>query len=412
MDYILKTKITGPVLSQKLSDIYNFYQNEKQITSHILSQELTQFFQNPDLILDAPSFPGLYDKKDQLWHFGIITWNQNFVRDFNRMLDTVSVNTHNLSGQIQQYAQSNWIAPLYFFHGCYVFYAFPLNGTKKQDKHGFVSFGTSLHRWLTSRTGKSYMHFYTSQGMTLSAFHMFFHQHKDLFHYYSVFCPEHALELKFFNKQHVISSEHAFSYQKLIFESEQMENNMFLIKQYVMQCCENRDMNSIFQFYNGFCTLLETVTNGQLSAKDDLYAPAPEFLLKWIFNQCEQCCQILKYGSARQYGAAVNDAITFIQRNYSDDELTAEAISNSVGLSQSRLSVLFKQDTGKTLKEYLTDFRIQKAITLLENTNMKIYEIAEKCGYHSSQYFSQIIFQNTGKRPLDFRRAKKQEDSL
>jgi YesN/AraC family two-component response regulator len=186
-----------------------------------------------------------------------------------------------------------------------------------------------------------------------------------------------------------------------------MENNIMLFKQYVTKCCENYDIESILQLYCGFCTFIETTTNGRMSFKNDLYAPTPEVFLKWLFNTCEQCCQTLKHGSSRQYSAPVEAAISYINQNYSDDRLTAEIISSEVGLSQGRLGVLFKQDTGKTLKEYLTDLRIQKAIHFLQNTNMKIYEISAKCGYHSSQYFSQIIYQYTGKRPLDFRRAEK-----
>ena len=56
------------------------------------------------------------------------------------------------------------------------------------------------------------------------------------------------------------------------------------------------------------------------------------------------------------------------------------------------------------------DTRIQAALPsieyLLENTNLRIYEIAGQTGYRSAQYFSQILQQKTGRKPLDFRRKK------
>ena len=98
-------------------------------------------------------------------------------------------------------------------------------------------------------------------------------------------------------------------------------------------------------------------------------------------------------------------AVEYMQENYSNYALTAEMISEAAHLSASRLGVLFKQETNRTINEYLTELRIEQAIYFLKNTNMKIYEISEKCGYKSSQYFSQVFCSHTGKRPIDYRKT-------
>ena len=92
------------------------------------------------------------------------------------------------------------------------------------------------------------------------------------------------------------------------------------------------------------------------------------------------------------------------KKNFSNCNLSVADISSHVSLSEGRLGVLFKSDIGKTINEYVTDTRIKNAEYLLANTTMKIYEISDQCGYKSSQYFSQIFYQKTGRRPIDFRR--------
>lgn len=58
----------------------------------------------------------------------------------------------------------------------------------------------------------------------------------------------------------------------------------------------------------------------------------------------------------------------------------------------------------KLYNEYITGIRIDAAIDLLLHSNYKIYEIADRVGYRSSQYFSQIFLSFTGKKPLDYRK--------
>lgn len=106
------------------------------------------------------------------------------------------------------------------------------------------------------------------------------------------------------------------------------------------------------------------------------------------------------------YAPWLAEAIHYMKDNYANSSLTVEQIAERVSLSASRFSVLFRQETNQTVNDYLTELRISQAVFLLENSNYKIYEIAEKVGYKSSQYFSQIFSQKTGYKPLHFRKKK------
>lgn len=64
----------------------------------------------------------------------------------------------------------------------------------------------------------------------------------------------------------------------------------------------------------------------------------------------------------------------------------------------------FKNVTGKTPQERLTEIRIQKSKSLLKSTNLKLPEIAKKVGIKNQSYFSTIFKKNVGITPLKYRK--------
>ncbi|MNR05126.1 HTH-type transcriptional activator Btr [compost metagenome] len=68
------------------------------------------------------------------------------------------------------------------------------------------------------------------------------------------------------------------------------------------------------------------------------------------------------------------------------------------------LSQFFKQKTGETYVNFLAQIRINKAKELLQNTDLKVYEICEMVGYSDTQHFARLFEKLTGSKPRDFRK--------
>ncbi|CAG7616644.1 helix-turn-helix domain-containing protein [Paenibacillus allorhizosphaerae] len=105
------------------------------------------------------------------------------------------------------------------------------------------------------------------------------------------------------------------------------------------------------------------------------------------------------------YSRKIRHTLEYMHAHYAE-ELTAEYLAERVGVSGDRLRHLFKEETGFTILEYMTRIRIGHAKQLLETGNYKIYEIALKTGYKSSQYFSQVFRKMTGVNPLEYAEGK------
>ncbi|MNW62789.1 HTH-type transcriptional activator Btr [compost metagenome] len=69
--------------------------------------------------------------------------------------------------------------------------------------------------------------------------------------------------------------------------------------------------------------------------------------------------------------------------------------------------MLFKQETGETLFEYLTKVRIEQAKNLLKDPQNKLYEVCYAVGYTDPSHFSKLFKKITGSTPSAYREQLK-----
>lgn len=93
----------------------------------------------------------------------------------------------------------------------------------------------------------------------------------------------------------------------------------------------------------------------------------------------------------------------YIAKNYGSDLLSIKEISDHVKLSASYVCTYFKTQTGQTLNQYLTEYRMEKAMRLLEDVRYQIADISAKVGYSNGNYFSKSFKKFTGLTPSKYR---------
>lgn len=97
----------------------------------------------------------------------------------------------------------------------------------------------------------------------------------------------------------------------------------------------------------------------------------------------------------------IENAIKYIKENLTED-LSLETISKKMSLSPVYFHKSFKSATGKTLREYIEEQRIKKAIHLLQTTNYTLTKIAYECGFSSQSYFSYAFKRRMKKTPREY----------
>ncbi len=203
-----------------------------------------------------------------------------------------------------------------------------------------------------------------------------------------------------------IPMRQAFPYQLLPASLKHPETYYQQLDVFLTELFQARDAESLFMLYHNLLLQMEELSGHLLHDSGCRYFSNQTELAAFLRHSYEEIRRCPMQSSLEACSSTLSQAMEYMKQNYSNSGLTIEQIAASVSLSSSRLSVLFKQETGQTVGDYLTSLRISQAIYLLENTNLKIYEIAERTGYKSSQYFSQVFSQKTGRKPLRFRQKK------
>lgn len=97
-------------------------------------------------------------------------------------------------------------------------------------------------------------------------------------------------------------------------------------------------------------------------------------------------------------------ALDYIEHNYQEDIHLADVAAYAY-LSESYLSRLFKAETGASFREWLNRVRIEKAMQLVADTDLKYYEIAEQVGYRNYKYFATHFSKYCGCSAKEYRMA-------
>jgi two-component system response regulator YesN len=106
-------------------------------------------------------------------------------------------------------------------------------------------------------------------------------------------------------------------------------------------------------------------------------------------------------------GQLITKAIEYIKQHYRE-ELTLQVVADSIHVSKSYFSNLFKKQAGQNFIDYLIDLRLHEAKRLLVQNECKIYEVAEKSGFNDVKYFSKLFKKMTQMTPVEYREKHQQ----
>lgn len=167
-------------------------------------------------------------------------------------------------------------------------------------------------------------------------------------------------------------------------------------------------MNALLLFEQQYPTVTETVFGGRLDCMEILgrYKDMDSFL-GWLETGALLIGSYFEKERANKNKSIIEIARERIQKKFADPEISLEAVAAEIGLTPNYFSSLFKKETGESFVEYLTRLRLEEAMRMLEETDEKIYSVAEKTGYPDAGYFSYIFKKRYGISPIQYRRRRK-----
>ncbi|WP_225585367.1 AraC family transcriptional regulator [Flavobacterium sp. MDT1-60] len=104
-------------------------------------------------------------------------------------------------------------------------------------------------------------------------------------------------------------------------------------------------------------------------------------------------------------GEMVLEILHYIQENiYDPKQLKANIISEQFNISLHYLGKYFKKQTGETLQEYISNYKLRLIEARLLNSDMRINEIADELHFSDESHLNKVFRKHKGINPSEFRK--------
>ncbi len=133
-------------------------------------------------------------------------------------------------------------------------------------------------------------------------------------------------------------------------------------------------------------------------SREELSEVLDEIVAKQLRDAKEEITE-----SGEEYRDVIYNVFAYVERHYSEEDLSLTKVAEHIGLSPNHLSTVFKEETGQSFTRYLTDYRINAAKKMLDTSKKRSSEIAELVGYPDPHYFSSVFKKQTGMTPSQYR---------
>lgn len=125
-----------------------------------------------------------------------------------------------------------------------------------------------------------------------------------------------------------------------------------------------------------------------------------------ISDMFRDYCQLVRKHASKNYSPPVQKALLYIEANLTEN-LNLRMLAETLNVSPSYLSSLFRKETGQTLTEHISQRRIHHAMHLLKTTRLQVQTVAQHCGIMDVQYFSKVFKRIAGMTPKQYRESKR-----
>ncbi|SDD96376.1 Response regulator containing CheY-like receiver domain and AraC-type DNA-binding domain [Paenibacillus sp. UNCCL117] len=133
-------------------------------------------------------------------------------------------------------------------------------------------------------------------------------------------------------------------------------------------------------------------------------------LIERMHEWLEECIARVEPKRQGQQNDIIAKVITHMEEYYADGSLSLQRLADLVYVHPNYLTQTFRKLTGFSCMQYLARLRMEQAKKLLNESDLKISEIAEKVGYDNHLYFSSYFKKWIGKSPSVYKEGLSSHD--
>lgn len=160
--------------------------------------------------------------------------------------------------------------------------------------------------------------------------------------------------------------------------------------------------------------LIDYCAKEQISYKKICDSPSPWediLALKTVDDMCHwhlksflKIKEMVSVPISNDYSYHTQKIVDHIMAHYKE-AISLQDLATQFDMSNAYLSRLFKKETGQSMTDFVNNVRIEEAKKLLDESTMKMYEIAEQTGFSSNQRFFSTFKKFMGISPGEYRKS-------
>ncbi len=134
-----------------------------------------------------------------------------------------------------------------------------------------------------------------------------------------------------------------------------------------------------------------------------------EEMTHWLFKSLNRFMDLVFGLLNVKHSNSIRSAIDYMKSHYAE-KITLQETAQQAGYAPSYFSRIFREETGKTFKEYLNEIRVEQSKKLLLAGKQSISEICTMTGFSDQSYFCKTFRRLTGSTPDNFRKRTRRID--
>ena len=95
--------------------------------------------------------------------------------------------------------------------------------------------------------------------------------------------------------------------------------------------------------------------------------------------------------------------------NHISRPITTKELAQALGTNRTYLCRMFREETGKTVQDYVTGIKMDEASRLLNTTAKTVAQMGSYLGYSSQSHFQRVFKKTMGMTPGEYRKKQNAE---
>lgn len=169
-----------------------------------------------------------------------------------------------------------------------------------------------------------------------------------------------------------------------------------------------------YEVYGTLQKLLEQMQFGSdsfedLNGKLEFLRQTPEAEASWptLKLALRTVCGHVAGSKKQKYSKLAEAMLETVHSRFTDSGFSLAELAGQFKLTESFISVVFKEHAGETFSDYLEKLRLDRACALLKETDRSINDISLQVGYNSDKTFRRAFKRVYGLQPTSYRESLK-----